>query len=502
MARALAFPAQSRERALAGLLAAVAGLRVFLFAAAFPFFSNVDEHRHIDMVLKYARGYWPAPGTEAYEPEMASLLGVYGSPEYHRPPDSERPLSPPASRRDPAVTVRMIERNERFLDARPNLEAFQPPVYYATAGLWMRLGRGLGIEGGYLLYWVRALNAGAYAMLVLLCWASLREIYPPGAFPRLAVPALLAVFPQDALYYVTRDAFSPLLAGAALFAVIRVARRPDLGPASYAMAGIAAGVAVLGKYTNGIVLPVAALGSIVALRSAQPEARGRCAGKLLLLWALALILVGGWLLRNQLVFGELLVTSGKLERLGWGRKPFSEWWGHPIFTPWGMWVFVTDLLPTFWRGELAWNRRTLALGGADIFYSVTSLSCLALACIGWLRRRDAPGPRMAEGLSIAAVASAAAVLIGLSMMFVFGENTNPTADRPFFIQGRLVAGVLVPFVLLYVRGIEVGASVLGPRLRLRAAWICLMAVAAVAIGSELYLSAEVFASEYNWFHLP
>ena len=65
-------------------LALLAGVRVLVFSLAFPFFSNVDEHRHFDVVLKYARGYLPSPGPDPYEPETARLLGRFGSPEYLR----------------------------------------------------------------------------------------------------------------------------------------------------------------------------------------------------------------------------------------------------------------------------------------------------------------------------------------------------------------------------------------------------------------------------------
>ena len=52
------------------------------------------------MVLKYADGYLPEPGRDAYQPEMGGLLGMYGSPEYLLLPSE--PAPPPAWRRAPA----------------------------------------------------------------------------------------------------------------------------------------------------------------------------------------------------------------------------------------------------------------------------------------------------------------------------------------------------------------------------------------------------------------
>ena len=68
---------RTRGGQLALLLSIFAGLRVLLFSAAFPFFSNIDEHRHVDVVLKYDRGYLPAPDNDAYEHEMGTYLAMH-----------------------------------------------------------------------------------------------------------------------------------------------------------------------------------------------------------------------------------------------------------------------------------------------------------------------------------------------------------------------------------------------------------------------------------------
>jgi len=47
------------ERKLILLLCAIAAVRVFTLSAAFPFFNNVDEQAHVDLVMKYARGHVP-----------------------------------------------------------------------------------------------------------------------------------------------------------------------------------------------------------------------------------------------------------------------------------------------------------------------------------------------------------------------------------------------------------------------------------------------------------
>ncbi len=61
-------------------------------------------------------------------------------------------------------------------------------------------------------------------------------------------------------------------------------------------------------------------------------------------------------------FGDLTGSTAKIGLLGWTRKPFGDWWQHPIFTPRGLWVFWSSLIASFWRGEVNWHGRPLSWG--------------------------------------------------------------------------------------------------------------------------------------------
>ena len=58
-----------------------AAIRVLALSAAFPFFNNVDERRHFDLVVKYADGHLPR-GAELISPETLPYLSHYASPEF------------------------------------------------------------------------------------------------------------------------------------------------------------------------------------------------------------------------------------------------------------------------------------------------------------------------------------------------------------------------------------------------------------------------------------
>ncbi len=488
------------------LLAGIAGSRVLVFSLAFPFFTNVDEYRHVDVVLKYSRGHWPAPGPDLYEPDLGWWVGSFGSPEYHFVPGQGGEVPPPAWKLAPEAAAQRVAQQEAYLGSRHSLEADQPPLYYATAGAWLSVGRALGLEGLALLYWVRLLGAAVAAGCVLVSWRLLRDLYAESPLVQLGVPALLAFLPLDSLYYVTSDVLSPLLGGLAFLLVVNLARAPLASPLAFALAGLVGAAGFLGKYPN------AALGAAAFFCSAVVLTLGaerRVWLRWLLFWGVFLLPPLVWLLRNQVLGGELTGTAFKVETLGWVRKPFLAWWDHPVFTPAGLFTFVRHLVPSFWRGELVWETRTLAWPAVDALYLATTLVFLLLAALGLRRSERSPdgsersfAARVGEGAALCAVLAGAGLLIWLSLLFHFPDRANPSASFPYFVEGRLVSGVLVPFALLYVRGIEVATSRLPAAWRSWAAWGVLTAVIGISATSEVLLSRPVFLSAYNAYHLP
>jgi len=72
--------ATRNETLLVLLLCFLAVLRVLIFSAAFPFFSNIDEDLHFDLITQYSEGRLP----RVFEPlkeESLSWIVPYASPE-------------------------------------------------------------------------------------------------------------------------------------------------------------------------------------------------------------------------------------------------------------------------------------------------------------------------------------------------------------------------------------------------------------------------------------
>ncbi len=491
---------RDRETLVAMALAALAAARVLFLSLTFPFFTNVDEFRHVDMAQKYARGYVPGREGVAYEPETLRLVAILGSPEYHRDPRLRSPTPAPIWRSGPEVLERRLARVEASIAPIHNLEANQSPLYYSLAGAWLRLGRALGLGGGPLLYWLRGLSAPATFLLVLASFALLRGIYARSRFVRLGVPALLAFLPQDCVTYVTSDALAPLLGGLAFLLCIGLALRPHPGPWRGAAAGLAIAAAILTKLPNAL-LGAVALYCGAASRRTRRAVGGAADGAWLALWVALVLPVGAWLVRNQILLGDPTGDAMKIEKLGWGQRPFADWPSHPLFGPEGLGSFLAGLASSFWRGEIAWRQAPLAHSAADALYVVATALCLALAAVG-MRGPRPREERVAEAAGWVAVLGAVGILGWLSVRFAYGPTTNPSLDQPWFANGRLVAGALVPFALLFVRGIERAAAWLPERRRELAAWLALAAILVATSISEALLTAPVLRSAYNFFHLP
>src|SRR4029450_11250806 len=75
----------ANERVLILLLCVAAALRVFIFSAAFPFFSNIDEDLHFDLITQYSRVQVPR-GFDRLKEGTLNWIVPYASPAFLFPP--------------------------------------------------------------------------------------------------------------------------------------------------------------------------------------------------------------------------------------------------------------------------------------------------------------------------------------------------------------------------------------------------------------------------------
>jgi hypothetical protein len=164
-----------------------------------------------------------------------------------------------------------------------------------------------------------------------------------------------------------------------------------------------------------------------------------------------------------------------------------------------MWTFVSELIASFWRGEFMWHAHIIGFKEMDLFYVFSSLGLILVAVISLVRRRDnntGQAQRRVLWIAVACVIATIVFLAFLSLQFDFGACINPSRERPYFFQGRLMLGALIPFAMLYVYALN--------RLLRARSGLVLEAVAAIAIVvtiSDFLANRVAFTSTYNWFHM-
>jgi hypothetical protein len=491
---------ESHERKTIFLLCVLAAIHIFIFSAAFPPINNVDEQSHFDLVLKYAHGH-PPRSLDLDSKESMQYIVIYGSQEFLWPPEAfpGKKIPPPLWILPPEqATPILLSREKAWQGA--NHESAQPPLYYALAGLWWHLGQWMGFDGGRLMYWLRFLNILFVAALVWFGHAAAREIFPENLFLRLGVPALLAFMPQTAFYSINNDVLSPLCFGAAFFCIVKFLRAEIPGVRLGTFTGLALAAAFLAKMSN---LPLLAMAfAVVLLKIARLAKSGKLRASLPSLASLffcAGLPMAAWLAWCKINFGDFTGTAAKIHLLTWTLKPFSEWWNHPIFTPHGFWIFIRDLLATFWQGEFWWHREPMGLPVVDIDYAILSICLVGTAMVSLAPRfsNATATQRDALWLGFWSFVAAIAFLGFLSIIYDFHDCFYPSSDYPYFTSGRLMLGALVPFMMLFVFGLDRALK----KFDAPAKFFVLAAIILFMLTAETITDWPVFSSQYNWFHM-
>jgi hypothetical protein len=488
-----------RERTIVLLLCACAAIRVFTFSAAFPFFNNVDEAQHLDLVLKYSHGHLPR-GLENLSSETAHYLAAYQTPEYLTNPQYWGGTYPPPNWTFGAAERVEAEKSEfDWWQTQQNYESAEPPLYYAIAAFWLNLGRLFGINGGCSLYWIRFLNILVAAGLVWVGFVAARLVFPERRIVQLGVPGLLAVWPQSAFYSIASDVLSPICFGGAFIGLILLLRTEMPTLRLGLCLGLALSATCLAKTSN---LPLLVMAGIIVackivqlaraglLRSSWPAFPGLLAG--------ATAPLAAWCAWNYHAFGDFLGSSAKIAWLGWTPKPVARWWPHPIFTISGIQEFWSELIASFWRGEFVWHGQRLALPSVDSFYSISSLLVIALIPGSlFFSRFRTRFQNHVLWLAILSLAALIVFLVLLSIAFDFGNCPYPSREKPFFSSGRLISAAAVPFCLLYVYAFDWAMRRLPDPIR----WLTFGAIVLFVAFSQIVVNWPAFASQFNFFHM-
>jgi hypothetical protein len=488
-----------RESRIVLLLCLIAAFHSFVFSAGLPFFNPVDEPAHFDLVVRYSRGDIPH-GAGQLDPQALGFIRYYGTLEYLWAEDSlpqHKFPSPPWKTLAAAAADHLAAEERIWPTLLGNYEAAQPPFYYVIAATWWHLGQSLGLTGLGLLFWLRFMNILVVVAIVWLAYVAARMVFPQDAFARLAVPGLAAVFPQSAFYTVQNDCFSPLCFGAAFILVIEWIRAEiptaQLGGAT----GLALAATFLTKISNLPFLLVSV--AFISWHVWQLRRTGRLSPAIrstIALMICAVLPVAFWLTHTKTVFGDFTGLHAKMRILTWTIKPFPTWWHHPLFTLPGTWKFISDLLSRFWQGETVWHSQHLGFPAANVAYVILTFILLGAAVVALFRPGLSGTQKQALWFALAVFLSGIVFLAGLSLIFDFHSCIYPSRERPFFTSGRLILGALIPFLLLFVLGLDRCLRFAGTANKFVSLGLLMITILSVEVVSNW----PIFLSPYNWFH--
>jgi hypothetical protein len=477
------------------ILCLLGGLRIFLFCAVFPFFNNVDEGTHFDLIYKYSKGHIFHRGIEKYDAYSAKMFILYGSPEYLFP---NLQIPKPYWQQSDFINSDKFNKLVEIIQNDTNYEAGSPPFYYITAGIWYKTGAILGFSDGTLLYWTRFLNIPVFIALIWVSWQIARICFSD-IYQQIAVPLFITFFPQDVFYSINPDALSPLLF--ALFSLMLL--RIYLDNKSwdyYLIAGLIGAALFLTRMPNisvCVLVLAITLFKIKNIHKDKPFARSIIySGILLTSFALP---VGLWMLRNYSLTGSFTGASDKIKFWGWTLKPFNQLWNHPFFIGNGFSHFFIELTKSFWRGELVWHFKPISSSSADLFYIVSSalfFSVCVIALISGYKKVN-HNYRIIIVMSFITIGASVFLLAFSSLLYDFHNSFTPSRASPFFIAGRVISSVILPFAIIYIDGYW---KLFGLLSRRYAMMIIILILVAITI-SEFWMTKDVFSSQYNFFAL-
>jgi hypothetical protein len=487
------------ENVLIAFLCVIAAVRVLVFSAAFPFFSNIDEDLHFDLITQYSHSDLP----RAFDPlkeETLNWIVLYASPEFLFTADQfpGARFPPPLWKQSGPGVGAEIAATRAAWSSEINFESSQPPLYYVLASVWWWIGKHLGLTGLQSLYWIRSLNGFLIGLVVLLSYLIACIVAPERVEVRLGVPMLLAFIPQNVFYALNNDVLSPVCFGGLFLCLLQWLRtdRPTLLLGTFT--GLAIAATYLTKLSNLPLIVVALVAIIAKLRPANRQESKTVLAAFGVLILCAAIPIGSWIIWTKCQFGDLTGSAAKITLLGWTKKPVSDWWEHPIFTLQGLWVFWRDLISSFWRGEAKWHGQPLNCSVADGFYAISSLVLLVAALLGMRRKAGlSMFQRQAIGIAVLGFVASVGFLALLSIQFDFGICINPSRAHPYFASGRLISGAMVPFTLFYVYGIAWLFRRFNPALPL----LVLVIISVFILASEIAVNRVVFTSDHNLFQL-
>ncbi|PIE90158.1 MAG: hypothetical protein CR997_07840 [Acidobacteria bacterium] len=478
------FKMLANDRYWIWVLVVLAAIKGFLLTASFPFFNNVDEFQHFDVIVKYSKNILITPDNESYDNVSIAYRSLFYSPEYAT--NSIKEAEAPVWKKPKESQEKRINRDIALWKGARNYESQQPPIYYALAGSVFKIGQCIGLNHKNTLYLLRWLNILFFIALIAVSYSVSKTVFfNQPLFFHYSIPLFLIVFPQESLLMLGNDSLHPLLSTITLLFVLKNMNKLGDSKKTVFYLSLLCVLTFFVKYSS---VGIFSLLPFILLYKYRDDPAYLIQS--LIVYGLAVFIpVALWSSRNYSLFGDMVGNMAGSDQ--WTLKPFHLWWNHPIFSFNGMWFFVKRTFASFWRGEVIWHGRWIQNNILDLFFIVSSLFFPVLGLISYIKenRKDV------ACVFALIIGSSLFFLVGCSLAFDFGDWFYPSKRKPFLVSGRLIMGMIVPFLILYMEGIYFFF-----RKRLTPTVIFYSLLLFSITVAEFVMHYPVFQSPFNWFH--
>jgi len=443
------------------LLALVSALVVLALGYSFvvPPFESPDEAGHFSYVVHLR-------STRSLPVQRAGELG-----EAHQPPlyyVIAALASMPASLADQTVLFRS---NPEFIwagqgghEVNAMLHGSAETFPFRGASLALHLARASSVLMGMV----------TVAFTVLIAW----RVFPKRPTLGLLAGALVAFNPQFLFISgsVNNDNLLTMVATISWWQLLRAMARPEQRR-QWAYMGLLIGVGLLAKVNGGLVIGLVA-GIMLLIRALASRSVKSLVSGALVLAAVAALSSGWWLVRNQLLYGDLLGWSVYREVFAVNLRDSPLRWGD-------LRDFFSVQFRSFW-GVFGW----VNVPGPDWFYRAFAILCL-LSLLGLsiraLRRWRSGSPGGSEERTLPMTLLIVACLAQEAYMFAVITQCNPSC-----YQGRYVFPVIAPLMIILSWGLSGLLSQ-----RRRAASIFVMVIVMLLASVAVFVPVRVIAPAYQ-----
>jgi len=466
------------------VVASLFALKILIFSAGYPLFNTTDEFPNFDTAIKHGRGYSYYDTTYTYDTltlkiahEVQSknyLLGKYQNPDYI-----------------PLLSLQYNTKWEDYLNIFSKIkhqQAHSSPFYYATYGMifyllpdsWSSYAK---------VYTLRFLNS---ILAFLLAWFSMQvlQLVFVHELVGLAGGILLIGVPQSIYYFINIDILSALSAVWCFYAALQFTLKSNWLWAI--LLGVASAFAILVKASALVAVSTSFL---LVLLYLKPTTLTKLKLIGLSVFSCLALLIPSFIYRTHAGVG-LFATKSKIEVLTWKEKAIGDYFPHVLSSLGGLREYFSQTWKTWWIGESLWNGAPIYDDSWKVYFAIVmAIFLIAFLLITILNRREHSIRQMMRYTSLLCVFGYFLLFAYLSVKYDFGDCVYPSKYFPVFVSGRLLLGMLIPFLFILTDTIAT--------LFKKTSWVVLvvaLTIGVVHLTIEIVEVNAVFSDSKNYYH--